>query len=227
MQRAYDNVIHDVAIKNLPVVICLDRAGLVGEDGVTHHGAFDLAYLRTIPNIVIAAPADEADLKDLMFTALHHGAPFVIRYPRGSGPGTDWSGDFTRLDIGRGRVLTEGTDVALLTIGATTDDGAKAAAKAAAEGISVQHIDLRFAKPLDEELLHSVGRNFSRVITVEDGALDGGVGSAVLEFFATHGYSPQVHRLGLPDHLIEHGTVPQLRHLCGYDVEGIYNALKA
>ncbi len=226
MQRAYDNVIHDVAIQNLPVVICLDRAGLVGEDGVTHHGAFDMAYFRTVPNLVIAAPADEAELKDMMYTALRHEAPFVIRYPRGSGTGTDWSGDFERLEIGCGRVLAEGSDIALLTIGAATADGAKAAKQAAAEGISVEHIDLRFAKPLDEELLHRVGRKFKRVVTVEDGALEGGVGSAVLEFFSDNGYTPRVTRLGISDKFVEHGTVAELRHLCGYDAESIFATLK-
>lgn len=226
MQRAYDNVIHDVAIQNLPVVMCLDRAGLVGEDGVTHHGAFDLAYFRAVPGIVIAAPADEAELKDMMYTALYHGAPFVIRYPRGSGPGADWSGDFVRMEIGRGRILTEGADVALITIGATTADGEKAVRQAAEEGISVEHIDLRFAKPLDEELLHRVGSKFRRVVTVEDGVLEGGVGSAVLEFLSDNGYSPSVERLGIGDRFVEHGTVAELRHLCGYDAESIFAALK-
>lgn len=225
-QRAYDNIIHDVAIQKLPVILCLDRAGLVGEDGVTHHGAFDIAFLRTIPNMIIASPTSEADLRNMMYTALLTEAPFTIRYPRGKGIGSDWSGKLERMEIGRGRVLCEGDDVAVITIGPVANDALKAAEVARTEGISAEVIDLRFAKPLDRELLHAVGKKFARIITVEDGATEGGIGSAVAEFMTEHGYNNTITRLGIPDEFIHHGTTAELRHLCGYDTKGVLAAIK-
>lgn len=226
MQRAYDNMIHDVAIQRLPVVFCLDRAGLVGEDGVTHHGVFDLAFMRSVPNMTVAAPADEAELRDMMYTALLSGVPFAIRYPRGKGIGSDWSGTFGRMEIGRGKILREGGDVVLLTIGTVTNDAVKAAERAAAEGISTEVISLRFAKPLDTELLHEAGRRFARIVTVEDGTVEGGVGSAVAEFMTENGYRTEIIRLGIPDRFIHHGTTAELKRLCGYDTDGILAALR-
>ncbi len=227
MQRAYDNVIHDVAIQRLPVVMCLDRGGLVGEDGATHHGAFDLAYFAAIPNLTIAAPADEAELRNLMYTALHSGRPFVIRYPRGAGRGAAWRGEpFRMIEIGRGRRLTDGEELALLTIGPVAADAEEALRQAAAKGIRAAHYDLRFAKPLDEALLHEVGRRFRRVVTVEDGALRGGVGEAVTAFFNRHGYPVRVTTLGIGDRFVEHGTPAQLHALCGYDTAGILRAIE-
>lgn len=226
MQRAYDNMIHDVAIQRLPVVFCLDRAGLVGEDGVTHHGVFDLAFMRSVPNMTVAAPADEAELRDMMYTALLSGVPFAIRYPRGKGIGADWSGAFGRMEIGRGKILREGSDVALLTIGTVTNDAVKAAERAAAEGISTEVISLRFVKPLDTELLHEAGRRFARIVTVEDGTVEGGVGSAVAEFMTENGYRTEIIRLGIPDRFIHHGTTAELKRLCGYDTDGILAALR-
>ncbi len=225
MQRAFDNVIHDVALQNLGVVFCLDRAGLVGEDGATHHGVFDIAYFRPIPNLVIASPLNEADLRDLMYTAQASGRPFVIRYPRGRGEGVALRKEFAAMPIGKGQILQEGEDVALLTFGPVGNAAARAAKRAGEAGVSVFHADLRYAKPLDEELLHHVGRRFRRVITVEDGVIHGGVGSAVLEFFDQQGYTPHVEMLGIGDHFVEHGTVAQLQHLCGYDEEEIYQKL--
>lgn len=224
MQRAYDNVIHDVALQELHVVMCLDRAGIVGEDGATHHGEFDLAYFRPIPNLQIAAPRNEQELRNMMYTACYGEGPFVIRYPRGRAAGVE-EGPMEMLEIGKAEVLREGSDVALLSLGHTALDGAEAAERAAQEGVSVCHIDLRWAKPLDEQMLHRVGREFSKVVTVEDGVVGGGVGSAVLEWFADHGYAPQVKRLGIGDEFVEHGTVAELKALCGYDCEGIYGAL--
>lgn len=224
MQRAYDNVIHDVALQELHVVMCLDRAGIVGEDGATHHGEFDLAYFRPIPNLQIAAPRNEQELRNMMYTACYGEGPFVIRYPRGRAAGVE-EGPMEMLEIGKAEVLREGSDVALLSLGHTALDGAEAAERAAQDGVSVCHIDLRWAKPLDEQMLHRVGREFSKVVTVEDGVVGGGVGSAVLEWFADHGYAPQVKRLGIGDEFVEHGTVAELKALCGYDCEGIYGAL--
>lgn len=224
MQRAYDNVIHDVALQNLHVVMCLDRAGLVGEDGATHHGEFDLAYFRPIPNLRIAAPRNEQELRDMMYTAYRGDGPFVIRYPRGRAAGAS-EGPMKELPIGRGEVLREGKDVALLTWGHTALDAAKAAERAESEGVGVFHVDMRWAKPLDEDILHRVGKEFKRVVTVEDGVVGGGVGSAVLEWFADHGYAPMVTRLGIGDEFVEQGTVAELKAQCGYDAEGIYREL--
>ena len=226
MQRAYDNVIHDVALQNLHVVMCLDRAGLVGEDGATHHGEFDLAYFRPIPNLRIAAPRNEQELRDMMYTAYRGEGPFVIRYPPGRAAGVE-EGPMKELPIGRGEVLREGKDVALLTWGHTALDAAKAAERAESEGVSVLHVDMRWAKPLDEDILHRVGKEFKRGVTVEDGVVGGGVGSAVLEWLADHGYAPMVTRLGIGDEFVEQGTVAQLHHLVGIDKEGIIRSLSA
>ena len=226
MQRAYDNVIHDVAIQDLPVVMCLDRGGLVGEDGVTHHGVFDMAAFGAVPGLTIAAPMNEPELRNMMYTALGSGHPFMIRYPRGHGEGLPWRGEkFETLPVGRGRRLREGADVALLTVGTVGNAAARAAGRAAAEGVSVAHYDLRFVKPLDEALLDEVGRKFRRVVTVEDGSLRGGVGEAVAAFFNGRGYDVRVQRLGIGDEWVEHGTPGQLYALCGYDEEGILRAL--
>lgn len=227
MQRAYDNIIHDAAILKLPVVLCLDRAGLVGEDGPTHHGVFDLACLRPIPNLTIASPMNEQELRHLMYTAQLPGkGTFVIRYPRGRGVMTDWRCPFEEIPIGKGRCLKEGKDIALLSIGPIGNTAAKAIQKyEQSTGQTVAHYDMRFVKPLDTEILDYVGQTFSRIITVEDGAINGGFGSAVLEFMADGGYTPHVTRIGIPDHFVEHGKVEQLHHLCGMDEEGIIKSL--
>lgn len=228
MQRAYDNVIHDVAIQDLPVVMCLDRGGIVGEDGVTHHGVFDMAAFGAVPGLTIAAPMDELELRNMMYTGLQYGHPFMIRYPRGNGAGRLWRGvPFEALPVGRGRRLREGTDVALVTVGTVGNAAARAAERAAAKGVSVAHYDLRFAKPLDEALLAGVGAEFRHVVTVEDGSLRGGVGEAVTAFFNARGCEVAVHSLGIGDEWVEHGTPAQLYALCGYDEEGILRALLA
>ena len=238
-QRAYDNIIHDAAILRLPVVICLDRAGLVGQDGPTHHGAFDMAFLRPIPNLTICSPMDEHELRCLMFTAqLPDKGTFVIRYPRGHGVLTDWRCPFEPVEVGTGRKLREGTDVAVLTIGPIGNDVAKvidelskpsatsdSTSGSAGKTLSVAHYDLRFLKPLDERLLHEVGSRFSRIVTIEDGVRNGGMGSAVLEWMSDHGYQPKITRLGLPDHFVEHGTVAELRQIVGLDRDSIRRAL--
>ena len=229
-QRAYDNIIHDVAILGLPVVLCLDRAGLVGEDGATHHGAFDMAALRPVPGLTIAAPMDEHELRHLMFTAQQPGGgPFVIRYPRGRGVKVEWQCPMRKVPIGRGRKLSEGTDVAVLSIGPVGNTVQQAIADLAAEGsaLSIAHYDMRFLKPLDEDILKEVGERFQRIITVEDGVRNGGMGSAVLEWMSDHGYQPRITRLGLPDEFVEQGTVAQLHHLVGIDKEGIIRSLSA
>lgn len=227
MQRAYDNVIHDVAIQNLNVVLCLDRAGLVGEDGATHHGMFDMAYLRPIPNLTIAAPYDEHELRRLMFTAqLPDKGPFAIRYPRGRGYLTDWCCPLEEVEVGKGRKLKDGTDLAVITIGTIGHEAAAAIARAEAEkGCSLAHYDLRFLKPLDEAMLHEVGAHFQHVLTIEDGVLMGGMGSAVLEFMVDNGYKPNVKRLGIADAFVQHGSVKELRALCGIDENAIYQAI--
>ena len=227
-QRAYDNIIHDAALLGLPVVLCLDRAGLVGEDGPTHHGAFDLAALRPVPGLTIASPYDERELRRLMYTAQLPGkGTFVIRYPRGRGRLTDWHCPLTEVPVGKGRLLKEGHDVAVITLGPIGNVAADAialaeeAARRAGRRLSVAHYDLRFLKPLDEEMLADVGRRFRRVVTVEDGVRNGGMGSALLEFFADRGLRPQVVRLGLPDRFVEHGTVDELYALNGLDKTSI------
>jgi 1-deoxy-D-xylulose-5-phosphate synthase len=227
MQRAYDNVIHDVAIQKLNVVLCLDRAGIVGEDGPTHHGAFDLAYMRPIPNLTVASPYDEHELRNLMYTAqLPDKGPFVIRYPRGRGVLVDWKSSFEEIQIGKGRKLKDGKDMAVITIGPIGNTARKAITSAEAESkMSIAHYDLRFLKPLDEEMLHEIGKNFCRIVTIEDGVLKGGMGSAILEFMADNRYTPTVRRIGLPDKFVEHGPVKDLHRLCGMDEEGIYKVL--
>lgn len=227
MQRAYDNVIHDIALLRLPVVLCLDRAGLVGEDGPTHHGVYDLAYFRPIPNMTISSPMDEHELRRLMYTAqLPDKGPFVIRYPRGRGVLADWKCPLEEIPVGKGRKLKDGKDLAVITLGPIGNIAARAIKRVETEkGLSIAHYDLRFLKPLDEELLHEAGRNFRRIVTIEDGVREGGMGSAVLEFMADNNYTPHVARIGVPDAFIEHGTVQELYRLCGMDEEGIYQSI--
>ncbi len=225
-QRAYDNIIHDMAIQNLPVVLCLDRAGLVGEDGATHHGAFDMVSLRAIPNLTVASPMDEHELRRMMYTAQLPGkGSFVIRYPRGNGVLVDWKCPLEEIEVGKGRKLHDGNDVAVLSVGPLGNDVAdiikEHEASDAAVKVSIAHYDMRFVKPLDEAILHEVGKKFKRIVTVEDGARNGGFGSAVLEWMSDNGYMPSIKRLGLPDQFIEHGTVPELREIAGIDKESI------
>ena len=227
-QRAYDNIIHDAALLNLPIVICLDRAGLVGEDGATHHGAFDIAALRTVPNLTLASPMDECELRRLMYTAQLPGkGTFVIRYPRGRGSRTDWRCPLEEIEVGRGRRLREGTDVAVLSYGPLGVNVEKVIDRLAQThpALSVAHYDLRFCKPLDEALLQEVGERFQRIVTIEDGARAGGIGSAVLEWMSDHHFTPAITRLGLPDHFVEHGSVPQLKALTGLDDDSIAKAI--
>ena len=220
-QRAYDNIIHDVALLRLPVVLCLDRAGLVGEDGPTHHGAFDLAALRPIPNLTICSPMDEHELRRLMYTAQLPGkGPFVIRYPRGCGVLKDWHCPLEEIPVGKGRCLREGSDVAVLTIGPIGNEVTPTL------GGGFAHYDMRFLKPLDEDILHEVGRKFKRIVTIEDGVRTGGLGTAVLEWMSDHGYSPRITRLGLPDNFVEHGTVKELRQIVGLDSDSIKKAIR-
>lgn len=224
MQRAYDQVIHDVALQNLNVVFCLDRAGFVGSDGATHHGAYDLAYFRCIPNMIIAAPLNEEELRNMMYTAqLPDKGPFSIRYPRGHGYLQNWHTPFQELQVGKGRCLIEGKEVAILAIGAIGNLAKKVIDEV--ENSSVALYDMRFLKPIDEQLLHEVFHKFSKIITLEDGCLQGGLGSAVLEFMADHHYQAQIKRLGIPDKFIEHGTTEQLYAECGFDKKGILSAI--
>ena len=225
MQRAYDQVIHDVALQNLQVVFCMDRGGLVGADGATHHGVFDISFMRTIPNMTVSAPMDEIELRNLMFTAqLPGGGPFAIRYPRGTGSIIDWKQDFQKVQIGTGRKLREGSKVAVLTIGQVGAD-ARAAINSLGDTGDIAHYDMRFVKPLDTNILHDAFKNFKQILTIEDGLLAGGFGSAVLEFMSDHGYASQVTRLGVSDRFVEHGTQEELHAICGYDVAGIASAL--
>jgi len=226
MQRAYDQVVHDVALQNLNVVFCLDRAGLAGADGPTHHGAFDIAYMRCLPNMILAAPMNEAELRNLMFTASQDNmGPFTIRYPRGNGVMVDWRTPMEFVQPGTGRKLREGDSIAVLSIGHIGNYAIKALDKLELEGIRVAHFDLRYIKPLDENLLHEVFSKYKRIITLEDAAIQGGMGSAVLEFMADHNYYAQVKRLGIPDAWIEHGTQDELYAECGYDETAIRNAV--
>lgn len=233
-QRAYDSIIHDMAILNLPVVLCLDRAGLVGEDGATHHGAFDMAFLRPIPNLTISSPMDEHELRRLMYTAQLPGkGSFVIRYPRGKGVLTDWECPLNEIKVGTGRRLHDGWDVAVLSIGPIGNDVEKAiniiesanSPSTQEHCPSIAHYDMRFLKPLDETILQEVAERFSRIITIEDGVRDGGLGTAVTEWMSDHGYTPHITRMGMPDHFVEQGTVEQLRALCGIDIDGIKQQL--
>ena len=232
MQRAYDQVIHDVCIQELPVVFCLDRAGFVGADGPTHHGAYDIAYMRCIPNMVIAAPMNEQELRNLMYTfqleeVQAMKTAFSIRYPRGEGVMPNWKTPFEKIQIGQGRIIKEGSDVAILTIGHIGNYAVEACQKLAQKGIDAAHYDLRFVKPLDEVMLHAIFQKFDKIITVEDGCIVGGMGSAVLEFMAEHGYNAQLKRLGIPDRIVEHGEQIELHHECGFDPEGIINTAEA
>lgn len=223
MQRAYDMVIHDVAIQKLPVIFCLDRAGLVGEDGPTHHGAYDVAYMRCIPNLIISAPMNEAELRDLMYTSQleTQTMPFVIRYPRGEGVMPEWRTPMKEIQIGKGRKLKDGEEIAILSFGHPGNFAATAIRNLNTYGIKPAHYDMRFVKPLDEEMLHEVFSKYSKIITVEDGTIVGGFGSAILEFMAQHGYSAQVRMLGIPDRIIEHGTLKELYQECHYDAQAI------
>jgi 1-deoxy-D-xylulose-5-phosphate synthase len=228
MQRAYDQVVHDVAIQKLPVIFCLDRAGLVGEDGATHHGAYDIAYFRCIPNMIISAPMNEQELRNLMYTAQLETTelPFVIRYPRGEGVMTAWKTPFEKIEIGKARKIKDGQDIAILSFGHPGNFAAAAIRDVKADGFNPAHYDMRFAKPLDEEALHEICSKFTKIITVEDGAIKGGFGSAVLEFMAMHHYKNEIRIMGIPDQIIEHGTLKELRRECGYDAQGIADAIR-
>ena len=227
MQRAYDQVLHDVALQNLNVVFCLDRGGLVGADGATHHGAYDIAYMRMIPNMIVSAPMNEEELRNLMYTAqLENKGPFSIRYPRGNGVMTEWKTPFKEIKIGTGRKVTSGNDVAILTIGHPGNFAQDAINELKSSGVSVAHYDMRFVKPIDEVMLHEVFSKFKKVITIEDGCLMGGFGSAVLEFMVDQGYSAQVTRLGIPDEYIHHGTQEELWADCGFDKNAIVKTIK-
>ena len=232
-QRAYDNIIHDVAIEKLHVVFCFDRAGLVGEDGPTHHGAFDLAALRPIPNLVISSPLNESELRNLMYTAQLPGkGPFVIRYPRGRGVMKEWRTPMNEIEIGKGQCLKEGSDIAVLSIGPLGNVAAHAIKafetlqKNAGVPLTVALYDMRFLKPIDEEILHEVGSKFKKIITVEDGVIAGGLGTAVIEYMSEHRFTPIIRRLGLPDWFVEHGSVEELRHIVGLDSDGIEKQLE-
>ena len=229
MQRAYDNVIHDVALQNLHVVFCLDRAGIVGADGATHQGLFDIAYMRCIPNLTVAAPRNEHELRNLMYTAQQDDmGAFVIRYPRGKGTTAEWHNTPVRIALGTGEKLKDGSDIAVLTIGTIANQARKAIEQIERENadIGIAHYDMRFIKPLDEKILHEVGKKFEKVITIEDGVIQGGFGSAVLEFFADNGYRVQTKRLGIPDTFVEHGTPDELYSMLGLDTEGIANSIR-
>ncbi len=227
MQRAYDQVVHDVAIQNLPVIFCLDRAGLVGDDGPTHHGCYDIPYMRCIPNMIVSAPMNESELRNLMYTAQLETTknPFVIRYPRGEGVMPEWKTEMKEIKIGTGRKLKDGKDIAILTIGHPGNFAASAIRDLKNDGLNPAHYDLRFVKPIDENLLHDVFANFNKVITVEDGTVVGGFGSAILEFMNVHHYKAELKMLGIPDRLIEHGTPKELHHECGYDASAIKEAV--
>lgn len=229
MQRAYDQVVHDIAIQKLPVVLCLDRAGLVGEDGPTHHGAYDIPYFRCIPNMIISAPMNEQELRNLMYTAQLPSTqyPMVIRYPRGEGVMPEWKTAFEPIQIGKGRKIKDGAEVAILSIGHPGNFVTQAIRNLRAEGINPAHYDMRFVKPIDEEMLHEVFTKYHKVITIEDGTVVGGFGSAVLEFMNAHGYQAQVKMLGIPDRLVEHGTLKELHRECNYDAQAVYETAKA
>ena len=228
MQRAYDQVIHDVALQNLHVVFCLDRGGLVGEDGATHHGVYDLAYLRAIPNITICSPMNEEELRNMMYTAQLDGmGPFAIRYPRGRGVMPQWKTPFAELPVGKGRMIRDGNDLAIISIGHPGNTALEACNQLAGKNIEVALFDIRFLKPIDEELLHTIFKKFKKVITLEDGSLIGGLGSAITEFANDNAYhDATIHRLGIPDRFIEQGTLAELHHECGIDMQGIVNAVE-
>ncbi|MGB4084538.1 MAG: 1-deoxy-D-xylulose-5-phosphate synthase [Bacteroidales bacterium] len=227
MQRAYDQVVHDVALQRLKVIFCMDRGGLVGPDGATHHGFFDIAFMRNIPGMIASAPMDEVELRNMMYTAQLDTVkgPFSIRYPRGTGVIADWHQPFREIPVGRARLIREGSDIAVLSLGHPGNFVVEAAGRLSEKGISVLHYDMRFANPLDEQVLHSVMKLFKKIITVEDGMIKGGFGSAVLEFANDHGYPVEIIRLGIPDYFVEHGSQQELWHECGYDAAGIEQAI--
>jgi 1-deoxy-D-xylulose-5-phosphate synthase len=228
LQRAYDQVIHDVALQNLHVVFCIDRGGLVGSDGATHHGFFDIAFMRAIPNMIVSAPMDAIELRNMMYTAQleKNSGPITIRYPRGGSFISDWQKPFCEIEIGKSRLISEGNDIAVLSIGHPGNDVARVVQKLAVESISITHWDMRFAAPLDKETLHSVFRKFRKIITIEDGILKGGFGSAVIEFMCDNLYNAEVKRLGIPDYFVEQGTQEELYRECGFDSEGIEKAIR-
>lgn len=228
MQRAYDMVIHDVAIQNLPVIFCLDRAGLVGDDGPTHHGAYDIAYMRCVPNMIVAAPMDEPELRNMMYTAQlpETTSPYVIRYPRGQGVTPQWRTHMERIKTGTGRKICDGQEIAILTIGHPGNYAVKACTILADDELFPAHYDMRFVKPLDEQMLHEVAQRFNKIITVEDGTVVGGFGSAILEFMAANNYTPEVKILGIPDRVVEHGKPEELHRECGYDAKAIADAVR-
>jgi 1-deoxy-D-xylulose-5-phosphate synthase len=223
MQRAYDQVVHDVAIQSLPVVFCLDRAGVVGDDGATHHGAYDISYMRCIPNMIVSSPMNEAELRNLMYTSQLETTtqPFVIRYPRGEGMMPEWRTPLQEIVIGKGRKLKDGREIAILSFGHPGNFASQAIRNLKADGIDPAHYDMRFAKPLDEEMLHEVFTKYKKIITIEDGTVVGGIGSAILEFMAAHGYHAEVNILGIPDRIVEHGSQKELHRECHYDAEAI------
>jgi len=228
MQRAYDQVIHDVALQNLNVVFCLDRAGFAGADGATHHGAYDMAYMRCIPNMTVAAPMNESELRNMMFTAQQENmGPFSIRYPRGKGVMTEWKTVMKPMKVGTGRKVTTGEDIAILSIGHPGNFAQDAIKELEGMGASVAHYDMRFVKPLDESLLHEIFSKFNKVITIEDGCIMGGLGSAIIEFMVDQGYSSKVKRLGIPDEYVHHGTQNELFADAGYDAKGIIKTVLA
>jgi 1-deoxy-D-xylulose-5-phosphate synthase len=228
MQRAYDMVVHDVAIQKLPVIFCLDRAGLVGEDGPTHHGCYDIAYMRCVPNMIVAAPMNESEMRNMMYTAQleTHQLPISIRYPRGEGVMPEWRTEMKEMKIGTGRKLKDGEGVAILSFGHPGNFAASAIRELKNDGMNPAHYDMRFAKPLDEKLLHEIFAKFDKVITIEDGTIVGGFGSAVLEFMAEHNYKAQVKIMGIPDSLVEHGTPKQLYEEIGIDANGIVKVVR-
>jgi 1-deoxy-D-xylulose-5-phosphate synthase len=228
MQRAFDQVVHDVAIQKLPVIFCLDRAGLVGEDGPTHHGCYDIAYFRCIPNMIISAPMNESELRNLMYTAQLESTdlPFVIRYPRGEGVMPEWRTEMKAIEIGKGRKLKDGKEIAILSLGHPGNFATSAIRELRTEGIDPAHYDMRFAKPLDEELLHEVFNKYKRIVTIEDGTVLGGFGSAILEFMAEHNYKAEVKIMGIPDRIVEHGTPRQLYEEIGIDANSIANTVR-
>jgi 1-deoxy-D-xylulose-5-phosphate synthase len=227
MQRAYDQVVHDVCLQNLPVVLCLDRAGFAGADGPTHHGAYDIAFFRCVPNLVVSSPMNEEELRNLMYSASLHEGPYSIRYPRGNGVMPNWRTPLRQIPVGQGRIVKEGEEIAILSIGHIGNYAVEACATLAKEGLNPAHYDMRFVKPLDEELLHEIFGKFKKVVTIEDGCLMGGFGSAVLEWMVDNGYSAQVKRLGIPDDVIEHGEQIELHQECGFDPAGIAEAVRA
>jgi len=228
MQRAFDQVVHDVAIQKLPVIFCLDRAGLVGEDGPTHHGAYDIAFFRCIPDMIISAPMNEAELRNLMYTAQLEttNLPFVIRYPRGEGVMPDWRKPMTEIEIGKGRKIRDGKDIAILSFGHPGNFAAAAIRDLKMDGITPAHYDMRFAKPVDTVLLHEALNRYNKIITVEDGTIVGGFGGAVAEFMVEHGYKNELKILGIPDRIVEHGSLKELHHECNYDAEAIADAVR-